>query len=84
MTPTATSPYLEGARNVAMVQPSGIMLAAAVADFLRTVQAPQPLVVARASLHTDKFLSLLRASGLRPSKVQPKYTKAFVMIILFF
>lgn len=69
MTPTATSPYLEGARNIEMVQPPGGMLAAAVTDFLRTVQAPQPIVVTRASFHTDTFLSLLRGSGLRPSKV---------------
>lgn len=67
-----------------MVQPPGSMLAAAVTDFLRTVQAPQPLVVARASFHTDTFLSLLRASGLRPSKVsipiEGNYTKALLMI----
>lgn len=69
VTPTATSPYLEGARNVAMVQPSGSYLAAAIADFLRTVQIFQPLAVAKASLHTDVFLSLLRSSGIRPSKV---------------
>lgn len=69
VTPTATSPYLEGVRNVAMVQPSGKMLVAAVTDFLQTVQSPRPLVVARASLHTDAFLSLLRSSGIRPSKV---------------
>ncbi|KAG0697538.1 hypothetical protein GWK47_026297 [Chionoecetes opilio] len=73
VSPTATSPYLEKARNVATVQPSGNMLAAAVADFLLTVQAPQPLVVVRASLHTDAMLSLLRSSGIRPAKVLHYY-----------
>ncbi|KAG0711585.1 hypothetical protein GWK47_020322 [Chionoecetes opilio] len=73
VSPTATSPYLEKARNVATVQPSGNMLAAAVADFLLTVQAPQPIVVVRASLHTDAMLSLFRSSGIRPAKVLHYY-----------
>ncbi|XP_063873079.1 uncharacterized protein LOC135107311 isoform X1 [Scylla paramamosain] len=73
VSPTATSPYLEIAKNVATVQPSANMLASAVADFLLTVQAPHPLVVVKASFHTDAFVYLLRFSGIRPAKVLHYY-----------
>ncbi|XP_053630463.2 uncharacterized protein [Cherax quadricarinatus] len=73
VTPTAISTYLESARNVARVQPSARVLAAAVGDFLATIHTHRPLVVARASLHTDAFLSLLHAVGLRPNKVMHYY-----------
>ncbi|XP_045135070.1 uncharacterized protein LOC123518356 [Portunus trituberculatus] len=73
VSPTATSPYLEIAKNVATVQPSANMLASAVADFLLTVQAVQPLVVVKASFHTDAFVYLLRFSGVRPAKVLHYY-----------
>ena len=69
MSPTATSPYLEIAKNVATVQPSANMLASAVADFLLTVQVVHPLVVSKASFHTDAFLHRLHLSGIRPAKV---------------
>ncbi|XP_071539881.1 uncharacterized protein [Panulirus ornatus] len=69
VTPTATTTYLESAKNVARVQPSARLLATAVGDLLATVHSQRPLVVARASLHIDSFLSLLHAVGLRPAKV---------------
>nr|XP_045607337.1 uncharacterized protein LOC123763985 [Procambarus clarkii] len=73
VTPTAISTYLESARNVARVQPSARVLAAALGDLLATIHTIRPLVVARASLHTDAFLALLHSVGLRPTKVMHYY-----------
>ncbi|KAG7170794.1 hypothetical protein Hamer_G021172 [Homarus americanus] len=76
VTPTATTTYLEGARNIVKVQPSAKLLAAAVGDFLTLVHHPRPLVLARASLHTDAFLAHLRDIGIRPIKVLHYYETA--------
>ncbi|XP_047483511.1 uncharacterized protein LOC125035278 [Penaeus chinensis] len=67
VTPTATTTYLQSAKNIASVQPTAQMLAAAVADLLLSLQVPKPIIVAQASLHTDSFIALLRSSGVRPA-----------------
>ncbi|KAK7017545.1 hypothetical protein SK128_004064 [Halocaridina rubra] len=69
VTPTAISTYLDSAANVIRVQPSSKLLAAALADLLKTADIMRPLVVARASLHTDSFIALLRPLGIKPSQV---------------
>jgi len=60
VSPTASSPYLDSAKNFARVQPSASTLAKAVADLLILLNCREPLIVARASLHTDAFLTLLQ------------------------
>ncbi|XP_027238176.2 uncharacterized protein [Penaeus vannamei] len=67
VTPTATTTYLQSAKNIASVQPTAQMLAAAVADLLLSLQVPKPIIVAQASLHTDSFIALLRSSGVKPA-----------------
>ncbi|XP_064103202.1 uncharacterized protein LOC135213175 [Macrobrachium nipponense] len=69
VTPTAISTYLDNAPNVLRVQPSAKVLATAVADLMFTLNAARPLMVVRASLHTDAFVALLRSLGIKPSQV---------------
>lgn len=66
VTPTASTPYLDSAKNVARVQPSATVLAKAVADLMLLLNAQEPLVLARSSLHTDAFLTLLLQLRVKP------------------
>ncbi|CAL4078776.1 unnamed protein product [Meganyctiphanes norvegica] len=70
VTPTASTPYLDSAKNVARVQPSASILAKAVADLMLLLNVQEPLVVVKASLHTDAFLTLLQKLRIRPHMVR--------------
>ncbi|XP_068247751.1 uncharacterized protein [Palaemon carinicauda] len=69
VTPTAISTYLDNAPNVLRVQPSATVLATALADLLITLNTARPLMVVRASLHTDAFVALLRSLGIKASQI---------------
>lgn len=83
VTPTATTTYLQSAKNIASVQPTAQMLAAAVADLLLSLQVPKPIIVAQASLHTDSFIALLRSSGVKPAHVRMGLGGYELILILY-
>ena len=70
----ATSIYLDNLKTMIRVQPSGKILATAIADFLISLGAGKNcIIVSKASLHTDAFIAALKLNKIKPHKVSTLY-----------